>query len=76
MWYYCAVTGESKKIVFTSGATEKITGVLFLYSCQLARRGNGFSTHVVVVGINLLSMIGQHPFYYVTYCDEIPSIKQ
>jgi hypothetical protein len=25
MWYYCAVTGESKKIVFTSGATEKIT---------------------------------------------------
>jgi hypothetical protein len=24
MWYYCAVTGESKKIVFTSGATEKI----------------------------------------------------
>jgi hypothetical protein len=25
LWYYCAVTGESKKIVFTSGATEKIT---------------------------------------------------
>jgi hypothetical protein len=25
VWYYCAVTGESKKIVFTSGATEKIT---------------------------------------------------
>jgi uncharacterized protein (DUF427 family) len=25
MWYYCAVTGESKKIVFTSGATEEIT---------------------------------------------------
>jgi hypothetical protein len=25
MWYYCAVTGESKKNVFTSGATEKIT---------------------------------------------------
>jgi hypothetical protein len=25
MWYYCAVNGESKKIVFTSGATEKIT---------------------------------------------------
>jgi hypothetical protein len=25
MWYYCAVTGESKKIVFTSRATEKIT---------------------------------------------------
>jgi hypothetical protein len=25
MWYYCAVTGESKKIVFTTGATEKIT---------------------------------------------------
>jgi hypothetical protein len=25
MWYYCAVTGESKKIVFTSGATKKIT---------------------------------------------------
>jgi hypothetical protein len=25
MWYYCAVTGESKKIVFTSGATEKTT---------------------------------------------------
>jgi hypothetical protein len=24
MWYNCAVTGESKKIVFTSGATEKI----------------------------------------------------
>jgi hypothetical protein len=25
MWYYCAVTGESKKIVFTNGAKEKIT---------------------------------------------------
>jgi hypothetical protein len=25
MWYYCAVTGESKNIVFTSGATKKIT---------------------------------------------------
>jgi hypothetical protein len=25
MWYFGAVSGESKKIVFTSGATEKIT---------------------------------------------------
>jgi hypothetical protein len=23
LWYYCAVTGESKKIVFTSGQRKK-----------------------------------------------------
>jgi hypothetical protein len=28
MWYYCAVDGESKKIVFTSRATENIKGFL------------------------------------------------
>jgi hypothetical protein len=27
MWYYCAVEGESK-IVFTSGATDKITSAV------------------------------------------------
>jgi hypothetical protein len=40
MWYYCAVTGESKKIVFTSGATEKITSGEAWQPCPAALPGS------------------------------------
>jgi hypothetical protein len=53
MWYYCAVTGESKKIVFTSGATEKITNfksctmVIVMILLHSWIGGNGFSTLMI-----------------------------
>jgi hypothetical protein len=64
MWYYCAVTGESKEIVFTSGATEKIMGHFF-----------GQKNHILVVEI--LTPIGNLNFFSIIqifFCPMFASI--